>query len=152
MQELLVSLVISSLIIGMVYTIYAQLNKQLFSYSQDQEEIMVFNQFRHIVSKDISLAKSIDKTGDEELEVIFPDKSHTYTFKYGQVIRDRENNIKDTFEIAIQKMELNQEVTGTVGDQTLTLTTSLLDEDIVLFENKSRSIADKINDLYLNEH
>ena len=40
-QELLVGMVVSSLIMGMIYAIYVQLNRQLVTYDITRQELIV---------------------------------------------------------------------------------------------------------------
>lgn len=152
MQELLVGLVVSSLIIGMMYTIYAQINKQLFVYKAQQDELMTFNQFKQLLSNDVQRAKQIEKQNDGSLVLTFSDERYTYTMKEKFVIRNRNNGIRDTLAIAITKMDLDLASTEDSEYQTLRMTTHLLDEEIVLFEAKRTSVAERINALFLDEY
>lgn len=152
MQELLVGLVVSSLIIGMMYTIYAQINKQLFVYKAQQDELMTFNQFKQLLSNDVQRSKQIEKQNDGSLVLTFSDERYTYTMKEKFVIRNRNNGIRDTLAIAITKMDLDLASTEDSEYQTLRMTTHLLDEEIVLFEAKRTSVAERINALFLDEY
>jgi hypothetical protein len=153
MQELLVGMVISSIIIGMMYTIYVQINEQMLGHNKNQQELMEFNQFRQILSKDMLLAKSIEGSNEKEFKLTFNKEDYTYTLNENMIIRDRNNSVKDTFNLVFTRMEIKEDdKDGAQGNKTLLLTTKLLGEEIILFESKSIANANQINDLYLNEY
>jgi type II secretory pathway component PulJ len=144
-QELLVGLVVSSLIMGMIYGIYVQLNKQLVTYDLTRQELMVFNQFKQLLASDFALANSIEQTGNTTITFDFSDKEYTYQFLSNVAIRTRENNVKDTFAIAIMDFDLN---TNPNSFHTLVVHTRLMNETIQLYESKEIELASQINKMY----
>jgi hypothetical protein len=122
-----------------------QLNKQLVTYDVTRQELMVFNQFKQLLSYDVALAKSIEQTGSNALIFNFSEKSYTYQFLNDAVIRTRENNLKDTFSIAIIDMRFNKK---SKTFQALELRTKLMNENILLYEAKEAELATQINAMY----
>lgn len=152
-QELVVSLVISSIIIGMIYTIFIHINKQLIGYNDDQQELMIFNQFRQVLGKDILFATHIEQNDPKEFTIVFSNDSYSYKITKNSIIRDRNNGLKDTFNLEVTKIELtNNKVEEMLLDKAIRLHTRLMGEEIILFEGKIESNANRINELYLNEH
>jgi hypothetical protein len=149
-QELLIGMVISAIIIGMTYTIYAQINKQLYVYQQNQDEIMEFNQFRQVFSKDIALCQYFKLLNNRELCLVFSNGNYAYRFENSQVVREREEGIKDTFKLSVAQLVVKEEI-GTISKhQTVQVHTSLLQEKIELFESKKEPIAITINNLFVD--
>ncbi|WP_136464894.1 PilW family protein [Flagellimonas onchidii] len=143
-QELLVAMVISSLIIGMVYAIYVQLNKQLYTYGRHQEEMVSFNQFKHVLATDLFLGLAIEKETENRLTIRFRQGEHGYLFLEDKVIRNREGALQDTFDLGISGFELkaNESYMG------IALTTKMDGEPITIYEAKEIPIADRINSMY----
>ncbi|UII80122.1 type II secretion system protein J [Flagellimonas sp. CMM7] len=144
MQELLVAMVISSLIIGLVYSIYVQLNKQLYSYSVRQQEMVVFEQFKQVLASDIFKAMAIEKSSENNLRIAFRDGEHNYLFLMDKVVRNRKDMVKDTFHLAFSEVALKQNKNHT----SIELTTILGGEPFTLFEGKEISAANRINSIY----
>ncbi len=152
-QELVVSLVISSIIIGMMYTLYIHVNKQLIGYNDDQRELMIFNQFRQVLCKDVLLATHIELNNTREFTIVFPNDSYSYRITKNSIIRNRNNGFKDTFNLEVTQIELtNDKVEEMSVDKAIRLHTRLMGEEIILFEGKTGSNANRINEFYLNEH
>lgn len=149
-QELLIGLVISAIIIGMTYTIYLQINKQLYVYQHNQEELMEFNQFRQVFSKDILLCQYFELVNSKELKVVFPKEKYVYTFKKNLVVREREENIKDTFKLTVTQLIQKEAIEDFANYQTIRLHTRLLQEEVELFESKKEAIAVQINKEFVN--
>ena len=144
-QELLIAMVISSLIIGMVYGIYVQLNKQLYTYSRHQQQMVVFNQFKQVLASDLFFAKSIEEDLDNRLTIKFREGGeHGYLFLHNKVVRNRDGVLKDTFDLNVSDFTLNHNESYS----NIALTTELDGELITIFEGKEITIADRINSMY----
>lgn len=145
-QELLIGLVISSIVIGMVYTIYVQFNKKLIMYGKDQSEIMEFNQFRQVFAKDICFAKDFS-VEDNELRIDFFDAVYVYKFLDNKIIRTR-NTVEDVFKISGSKVFFK----NYKEFKMVSVSLKLLNENVTLVENKKMPIDVRLNELFVNEY
>ena len=149
-QELLVGLVISSLIIGFVYGIYVQLGKQMMAYQNDQEAHMHHNQFRQILAKDVHLGEVIVAQDANSFSVQRKGTEHRYTIMKDIIVRNRPNGIRDTFFIRARDFELKEVTNTDHTGQALLVETELFGETITLFESKWQSVANRINERYID--
>lgn len=148
-QELLIGLVISSIIIGMVYTIYVQFNKQLITYSKDQSITMEFNQFRQVLSKDIYYCKDFSFNNDDELELIFSENVFTYKFLKDKIVRKR-NNIEDEFQLPNGKIVYKYHIEQ--GYKEVEVFLQVFNREVILFENKIVPLDIRMNEFLISEY
>ena len=90
MLELVIGMVISSLVITMVYVIYDNLSRQVVVYADQQDDLMAYNQFQNLFSKDVQLSKSIDIDDDKHIVLEVFNKEVHYFFKTEKIIRKAE--------------------------------------------------------------
>ncbi|WP_132066316.1 PulJ/GspJ family protein, partial [Aquimarina spinulae] len=90
MLELVIGMVISSLVITMVYVIYDNLSRQVVVYADQQDDLMTYNQFQNLFSKDVQLSTSIDIDDDKHIVLESANKEIHYFFKTEKIIRKAE--------------------------------------------------------------
>ncbi|MBR9855992.1 MAG: hypothetical protein GYB37_15730 [Algicola sp.] len=146
-QELLVAMLVSSLIIGMIYTIYAQLNKQLYAYRDSYVERMEYQQFKKVLATDVFMGHTVERYGSNSIGIHFRKDTYTYVFLKDMVVRNR-NGVKDTFDIKIASIKMDV----TERYISIWLNAFVEDEPILIYEAKETVLADKINKEYINEY
>lgn len=147
-QELLVTMVISSLIMGMVYVIYVQIHKQLYTFSEYGQQQMDYNQFKTVLASDIFYAKNIERYGESGLKLCFGKEEYQYLFLRNMVVRDRQGEAMDTFNIKTTSFEFEEKE----DYRTLRLGAQIQGEPLTIFEAKEIEVADDINQMYCNEY
>lgn len=148
--ELVIGLVISSIVISMVYVIYENISKQMIEYSLQQEELMEYNQFQSILFKDIKLAKELVIIDQKHIRLDMQSKQIDYFFYRDNIVR--KSNAKETFNLKVLGVEFNNREKVLEEQQTIKLKTSLLGQEIIVFEEKPISRAKQINNYFLSEY
>ena len=144
-QELLIAMVVSSLIMGMMYAIYVQLNQQLYAYRDYAQEQMEYNQFKSILASDLFHAHEIEAMEDNVIKLGFKEgRTHEYHFFAHRVVRERTDVLRDTFAIGITAFHWEENQWGT----RLRLETELGGIPITMTEVMETPIADQINKMY----
>lgn len=150
MMEMMVGLVISSLVISMVYIIYENISKQVSQYYSDQNELMEYNQFQSLFSKDIRLAKGLQIINDNQIIVDLFSEKATYFFEKDYILR--KTKVLDTFHIKVVALEVGRKDEITSKNKNIRLKTELLDQEIIIFEEKEIALAERLNRYLLIEH
>ncbi|MEB3346037.1 hypothetical protein U6A24_11225 [Aquimarina gracilis] len=150
MLELVIGMVISSLVVTMVYFIYDNLSRQVVEYSKQQDELMEYNMFQRLLSKDIQLSKELKVVDDEHVVFDNFNKEVHYFFQKERIIR-KETSI-DTFNIKTLSVDFKQSDKIDEKYQLIRLKTEILGANFEIFESKEVSIAKRMNDYLLNEH
>lgn len=147
-QELLVTMVVSSLVMGMVYAIYVQLNKQLYAFSEYGQQQMEYNQFKAVLASDIFFAQSMEKQGENGLTIHFREGNREYQFLKDMTVRHGKGEPRDTFAIET----LSVEVAENDGYTSLKLNVVMGGQPLTIFEAKEVQVADQMNQMYGNGH
>jgi len=147
--ELMVTMIISSLVIGIIYTSYDFIGKQFISYKVVNEEITEAMTSNSLINRDINDAGYIQKTTGGIHIIYKKEKSLNYIFEVQYVIREI-NNVRDTFSIPIFNVEMRllnekQLQTGGLIDELL-LTTQVTGET-QQFRFKKQYAADVLMEL-----
>lgn len=150
MLELVMAMVISSLVISMVYVIYDNLSRQVIVYSKQQDELMAYNQFQAIFSKEVQLSKSLQIPTDNSIVLSVNDKEVRYVFEKQGVLRKGETI--ETFMMPIVAVNFNQKETIEEQYRLLKFKTILLGTEVDFFESKEISLAERINTYLLSEY
>ena len=89
--EVLLTLVISSFIIIMIYTIFLYLDKQMIHYQNRTAETQEYRLMQQVLNRDLYECEFVNMTPNEELEFVFYDKSIISYKKMGeQLLRKKE--------------------------------------------------------------
>ncbi|WP_298487859.1 hypothetical protein [uncultured Maribacter sp.] len=135
----------------MMYTIYEHINKQLLGHNRDQQGLMIYNQFRQVLCKDVLFASTMEESNNNTFKLVFREETYTYKMYKNKIIRDTDNGMKDTFNLSFVRMKIEETITEeNKRKKALFLTTRVLGEEITLFEEKNDTNANYINNLYLN--
>ncbi|GAA4272070.1 hypothetical protein GCM10022258_13640 [Aquimarina gracilis] len=134
----------------MVYFIYDNLSRQVVEYSKQQDELMEYNMFQRLLSKDIQLSKELKVVDDEHVVFDNFNKEVHYFFQKERIIR-KETSI-DTFNIKTLSVDFKQSDKIDEKYQLIRLKTEILGANFEIFESKEVSIAKRMNDYLLNEH
>jgi len=149
-MELVIGLAISSIIISMVYLIYSNISKQVIEYSVQQDELMEYNQFQNVLSADIRLCKQLIAIDKMSLRLAMADEKIHYFFEKEYSIR--KGKTQDTFRIQVKNMELSSKDRVEEDYQMVRLKTTLLGQEIIVFEEKKISLAERLNNYFLSEY
>lgn len=148
--EMIIGLTISSIIIAMVYLIYSNISRQMVSYTQQQNELMEYNQFQNVWSREIQLAKRINAETLREIRLELNKQHIEYRLEESQIIR--ESKTVDTFDIPVKEVTITLKQGKKVDHQIFIIKTELLGQEMTIFEEKQLTVAQKINEYFLNEH
>ncbi|WAC02710.1 hypothetical protein N7U66_03300 [Lacinutrix neustonica] len=149
-MELVIGLAISSIVISMVYIIYTNISKQIVEYSKQQSELMEYNQFQNIWSADIRLCNELMPVDPKRVKLLMAQEDIQYFFANGHVIR--QGKTRDTFNINVKELELNAKESIDEHYQVIRLKTTLLGQDIIVFEEKKITLAKRLNNYLLGEY
>lgn len=149
MMEVLIGLLVSSLVIGMVYFIYSNLSGQIFTYINQQDEIMEYNQFQNLWHTDVRLSKQLTVDSPKQVSLTMPLQDVTYIFENEYILRKAQR--LDTFNIKTSKVEISKDEQSSPSYYTIKLFTTLLEQEVTIFEEKRVHLADQINDQFIIE-
>ncbi|WP_108808719.1 PulJ/GspJ family protein [Aquimarina spinulae] len=150
MLELVIGMVISSLVITMVYVIYDNLSRQVVVYADQQDDLMTYNQFQNLFSKDVQLSTSIDIDDDKHIVLESANKEIHYFFKTEKIIRKAE--AVDTFNIKVLEVLFDQNEKIEEKYQIIKLKIEILGTSFDFFESKEISLASRMNNYLLDEY
>lgn len=147
-QELLVTMVVSSLVMGIVYAIYVQLNKHLYAFGEYGQQQMEYNQFKAVLASDIFFAQSIEKQRENGLTIHLREENREYHFLKDMVIRHGKGEPRDSFAIETLSLEVVENESYTF----LKLDMVMGGQPLTIFEAKEVQVADQMNQMYGNGH
>lgn len=147
-QELLVTMIVSSLVMGMVYAIYVQLNKQLNAFSEYGQQQMEYNQFKTELASDIFFAQRIEKQRQDGLIFHLKEGNRKYEFLEDMIVRHVQEVQRDTFFIETRSLEVVENESYTF----LKLDVVIGGQPLTIFEAKEVQVVDKINLMYGDEY
>ncbi len=142
--ELVIGMVVSSLVISMVYSIYDNISRQMIQYKNQQDELMEYNQFQSIFHKDIKWSNEIVTMDSEKIALRGTSDTIVYNFLDNAIIRKATASL-DTFGIRVINVTYPDKEEGVKNYEIIELTTRLLNNDVTIFESKRNTLATRIN-------
>ncbi len=150
-METVITLVVSSIIIGVVYQVYLIVSLQFRSYQNDQRIVLEYSQLNTLFTRDFTTCQKILEVNNQEIHLKFPGKDIRYHFLKGQVIR--EGVYKDTFALNVKDVDWNSwSKENPLKIESITIQTELLGRDLEIFESKPVEISTVIEKTFQNEY
>lgn len=115
MIEVLASMIISSVIISIAYSVYAYTYSGFSRFTGAKKEMSRYFQLSSILNQEFETAKKVIKENTREIEMQFADKKINYSFDDEYVIRTMDQ-IEDTFFLNVTEVEMN--TLGTQSNKT----------------------------------
>lgn len=100
--ELIITMMISAILIGMAFTMYSIVSRSYQSFSKKNDEVLTMLTLDRLLKKDFSTAERIARK-DSALLIISRADTARYTFKSGFLVRTR--GITDTFRVDHRQLE-----------------------------------------------
>ncbi|GGH22124.1 PulJ/GspJ family protein [Mucilaginibacter phyllosphaerae] len=100
--ELVITMMISAILIGLTFTIYGIVTRSYHSFSKKNDEVMVMLTLDRLLRRDFSKAEAVRRQGLKVL-IIGQNDTTSYTFDSGFLVRTR--GITDTFRVDYQQLD-----------------------------------------------
>jgi len=145
--EVVISLALMSIIIAMVYSLYAMLSKQIYVYSAEKELVNNYNELHSLITRDVH---NSNKLVIVEEEVHFLSSSDTvkyYTYD-NSLIRER-RQMRDTFLVKVPKFNaLKEDVLLGNRMKRIAVTYDMFGVQIEALYFKDYGVSDIINNTF----
>lgn len=150
-METVITLVVSSIIIAIVYQVYIIVSLQFRGYQNEQMIVLEYNQLNTLFTRDITTCQKILEVNDQGVHLKFPNKDIKYQFLKGLVIR--EGIYKDTFALNVKDVDWNSwSEENTLKSESIKIQIELLGRDLEIFESKPVEISTVIEKTFQNEY
>lgn len=100
--ELVITMMISAILIGLTFTIYGIVTRSYQSFSKKNDEVMVMLTLDRLLRRDFSKAEAIRRQGSK-IFIIGRNDTVRYDFESGYLVRTR--GIIDTFKVDYQQFD-----------------------------------------------
>lgn len=147
--EVVISLALMSIIIAMVYSLYAMLSKQLFIYSVETEIVNDYNQLHTLLERDVHNSTKLIVV-DEDVYLLSSTDSIHYYKEENSLIRTN-NKMIDTFLVKVNRFTTvnEDELLGNTIKR-IELTYDLFGEQIEAVYFKDYGVSDAINKTFFD--
>ena len=148
--ETLISLMLMSVIIVITYSLFNLVEKQMFLFNKNNEQLLAYNLFNLAIIKDINKANDFNISGDNLILKNYNDTSIIYSIKNESVTRENES-VTEIFKVQVVNYKfMNNDVSKPLN-KTLQIKLNVLNDTIIAnyFLNKNNS--EVINTMYFNE-
>jgi len=142
--EVVISLALMSIIIAMVYSLYAMLSKQLYVYSDETELVNNYNQLHTLFARDVHNSTKL-LTANEAIYLLSNSDSIRYEKNANRLIRTSSGSI-DTFMVKVPEFNFVKEdlLLGN-NIKRIQITYDLFGEQIEAVYFKDYGVSDTIN-------
>ncbi len=148
--EALISLILISIIIGLTYSLFNLIGKQMSLFEKENTQVLQYNLFNATIKSDINKATDFN-IFNNELELEFYNKNTiTYSVKNNHVLRLKSFKT-DTFKVQVIGFKFLENSTLKNSNQTLELTLGLLNDTIQANYFLIKNNSEEINNKYFNE-
>lgn len=147
--EALISLMLISIIIGLIYSLFTVVGRQMTLYEKENNEVVEYNLFNNVIKRDIERSNNYKILDNKVFLLDYLDNSITYHIYNGLIIRSNQVKI-DTFNFQIRNhsfIELKNHKKAVIE-----LEISLLRKSIFANYFLKKDITNVINDNYLYEN
>jgi len=147
--EVVISLALMSIIIAMVYSLYAMLSKQLYVYSDETELVNNYNQLHILLTRDVHNSNKL--VGNSEAIYLLSSKdSIRYEKVADKLIRSSIGSI-DTFKVNIPKFNaIKEDILLGNNIKRIQVIYDLFGEQIEAVYFKDYGVSDTINNTYFD--
>lgn len=144
--EALISLLLIGIVIGIMYSLFNLLGKQLTKLQQENTEVTEYNMFNSTILTDIEKATSFNYY-KESLELKFYDETNVlYEIKPRNILRRNTENT-DTFELKVLNSQFFT-VEKNDGYETLALSIKVLNDTVYANYFLKKNLSEIINKAY----
>ncbi|WP_353780192.1 prepilin-type N-terminal cleavage/methylation domain-containing protein [Winogradskyella sp. 3972H.M.0a.05] len=147
--EVLISLVVMGIIIGLTYTLFNIMEKQLITYRNDNDVILQYNLLNTTLQRDIYYANYYEKEESTLVLFNYSEEKISYSFLNDKVLRAKQS-IVDTFRVHVisHKFEIFNEKQNI---SKLDMKIKLLNEDVEINYFLKNDLAETINQKFVYE-
>jgi prepilin-type N-terminal cleavage/methylation domain-containing protein len=148
--EVVISLALMSIIIAMVYSLYAMLSKQLHVYNDETELVNNYNQLNSLLSRDVHNSNKLVSNA-QGLYLLSSKDTVNYYVNNDNLIRVKNQDI-DTFQVIISNFKtVKEDVLLGNNIQRIEATYDLFGEQIDAIYFKDYGVSDNINDIFFTD-
>lgn len=148
--EVLISLLIMGIIIGLTYSLFNIVEKQLLTYQKDNNKVLDYNLFNTVFKRDIDASNDFNLNKNIVQLHFYNKDTISYQILNTNVVRH--HNFKaDTFNVHVINYQLSQLTKKEDLVRVLELKLKLLNDEIEANYFLKKSVSKKINNTYFNE-
>ncbi len=148
--ETLISLILISIIIGLTYSIFNLIGKQMALLEEEYTQVLQYNLFNTTIKNDIKKSTNYKINNDQLILINYNEANINYSIKNNRILR--QNNIKtDTFNINLISYRFFKKNQSDNYEKTFQVSLLLLNDTINANYFLNKSISEVINTMYFNE-
>lgn len=141
---------ILGIIVSMVFYIFSSFNQQFYLYKNQQETVTHALLFQEVFQRDLYLCNELNYT-DGEIVLTANTKHLKYEFNKDGIIRHALSSV-DTFQLEVLTTNNNIRNNSYTFYNALEVKTTIDKQPVTFFFSKPISLAEKINNEFLNEN